>query len=511
MRVHGGVRPPVITAAEAALLVEDGMTLAVESSGGGVGEPTMLLRALRDRHAADGSPAGLTILHASGLGNQAGLGTDLLTADGLLRRVIIGHYGMTPRLSELAGQNRFEAYCFPQGVIAQLFREIAAGRPGLITHIGLGTYMDPRIAGGRVNEAAIDSIVELVTVGGREWMFYPSIPIDVVFIRGSIVDEMGNLSMSEEAATLSYFPAAAAARNSGGIVIAQAKRLAQAHTLPARDVVVPGHLIDYIVIDPDQTQTAVDVYNPSYAGQMRVPLDGAGDGLEIHRRIIGERALAELERGAVVNLGFGMPDAVAAMALEQGRLADITLSVEQGGTGGMPTQGLAFGAVWNPDAIIDQHLQFDFYDGGGLDCTCLGFAQIDAAGRVNSSQVAGRVFGVGGFVNISQGAKKVIFCGTFTSGGLQLALDDGRLAILREGRHRKFPKEVAQITFSTEQARRREQEVMYVTERAVFELSDQGPVLTEIAPGIDVEKDVIGLMDFTPGIAEPLRIMKMPT
>ncbi len=510
MRVHGGTKPPVIAAAEAAMLVEDGMTLAIESSGGGLGEPTALLRAVRDRYAAEGTPSGITILHASGLGNQAGSGSDLLTADGLLKRVIVGHYGMTPRLAELAGQNRFEAYCLPQGVIAQLFREIAAGRPGLITHIGLGTYMDPRDSGGRVNKAAVDSIVELVGVDGREWMFYRSIPIDVAFIRGSVIDELGNLSMSEEAATLSNFPAAAAARNSGGIVVAQARRLAEPHGLAARDVVVPGHLVDFIVIDPSQTQTAVDDYNPSYAGQLRVPLHGTGEGTTLERRIIGERALAELEAGAVVNLGFGMPDSVAAVASEQGRLDEITLSVEQGGTGGMPTQGLAFGAVWNPDALIDQHLQFDFYDGGGLDCTCLGFAQIDAAGRVNSSQVAGRVFGVGGFVNISQGAKKVIFCGTFTSGGLEISVDDGNLVIDQEGRHRKFPEEVAQVTFSTEQARVREQEVMYITERAVFELADSGPVLTEIAPGIDLEADILAHMDFVPLIADPLRPLAVP-
>jgi acyl CoA:acetate/3-ketoacid CoA transferase len=500
----------LITADEAASLVPDGATLAIESSGGGVGEPTMLLRAVGDRYARERRPAGITILHASGLGNQAGLGSDLLSEDGLLKRVVIGHYGMTPRLSELATQNRFEAYCLPQGVLAELFREIAGGRPGLVTHIGLGTFVDPRLGGGRVNDAAVDDIVQLVEIGGREWILYPSIPLDVVFIRGSTIDELGNLSMELEAARLSEFSAAAAGRNSGGIVVAQAKRLVAAHSLPARDVVVPGHLVDYIVIDPDQRQTAIDEYNPSYSGELRVPLDGLGDTLEPHRRIIGERAFAELHPGYVVNLGFGMADAVAAIALERGALADITLTVEQGGSGGMPTRGLEFGAVWNPDAIVDQNLQFDFYDGGGLDCTCLGFAEIDAAGCVNSSQVAGRVFGVGGFVNISQGARKVVFCGTFTSGGLQVSVEGGRLRIDREGRHRKFPHRVGQLTFNAEQALRRGQEVRYVTERAVFALTPEGLELREVAPGVDVERDVLGLMAFRPKIARRLGAMRLP-
>ncbi|MCU0281580.1 MAG: acyl CoA:acetate/3-ketoacid CoA transferase, partial [Acidimicrobiia bacterium] len=446
MRVHGGARPLVIEAPQAAALIGDGATLVIESSGGGVGEPTKLLMAVRDRYAAEGRPRGVTIMHASGLGNQAGLGSDLLSAEGLLKRVVIGHYGMTPKLSELSGQDRFEAYCLPQGVLAQLFREIAAGRPGLLSHIGLGTFVDPRLGGGRVNGAAVEPIVELVTLAGREWIFYRSIPIDVAFIRGSSIDELGNMTMHEEAARLSEFSVAAAARNTGGIVVAQAKRLVPAHSLPAREVVVPGHLVDYIVIDPEQTQTAVDAYNPSYAGQERVPLTGITDGLDTHRRIIGERAFRELRPGFVANLGFGMPDAVAAIAFERNALDEITLTVEQGGTGGMPTQGLAFGAVWNPDAIVDQNLQFDFYDGGGLDCTCLGFAEIDAAGCVNSSQVAGRVFGVGGFINISQGAKKIVFCGTFTSGGLKVAVADGRLVIESEGRFRKFPERVGQLT-----------------------------------------------------------------
>ena len=510
MRVHGGAKPLVVEAAAAAALIRDGATLVIESSGGGVGEPTKLLMAVRDRFAREGHPRGITIMHASGLGNQAGLGSDLLSADGLLKRVVIGHYGMTPKLSELSGQDRFEAYCLPQGVLAQLFREIAAGRPGLLSHIGLGTFVDPRLGGGRVNRAAVEPIVELVTLAGREWIFYRSIPIAVAFIRGSSIDELGNLSMHEEAARLSEFSVAAAARNTGGIVVAQAKRLVPAHSLPAREVVVPGHLVDYIVIDPEQTQTAVDTYNPSYAGQIRVPLAGTTDGLDAHRRIIGERAFQELRPGFVANLGFGMPDAVAAVAFERDALDDITLTVEQGGTGGMPTQGLAFGAVWNPDAIIDQNLQFDFYDGGGLDCTCLGFAEIDAAGCVNSSQVAGRVFGVGGFINISQGAKKIVFCGTFTSGGLQVSTDGSRLVIEREGRFKKFPRRVGQLTFNAEQARFRNQTVLYVTERAVFELGPNGPVLTEVAPGIDVERDILALMDFRPEIATPVRPMPLP-
>ena len=507
MRSHGGPDPRIVTAEEAARLVPDGATLAIEGSGGGVVEPSALLEALRDRFRQTGAPTGLTAVFASGLGDRVSTGADHLAQPGLLKRVVAGHYGMSPRLAEMAEDGVVEAYNLPQGVISQLFREIAGGRPGVITKTGLGTFIDPRDAGGRLNARTTEDLVEVVHLVGEEWLLYRSVPIDVVFIRATTADERGNLTIEHEAARVSLTAAAMAARNSGGTVIAQVERIARAGTLPAQAVVVPGHLIDYLVVVPDQWQTAIHRYNPSFSGEIRVPLDGAEALALDERAVIGRRAFRELRPGSIVNLGVGMPDAVAVVANEQGALHDITLTIEQGLTGGMPARGVVFGVAWNPEAMIDQPYQFDFYDGGGLDATCLGFAEIDREGNVNSSRIAGRVFGVGGFVNISQGARRVVFCGTFTSGGLKVAIDSGRLEVVSEGRHRKFKDGVTQVTFNGRRALEQGQEVVYITERAVFRLTPAGLELTEIAPGVDLRKDVIDNMDFAPLVREPVPLM----
>ncbi len=418
MRVHGGTVPLVLGADDAAALVPDGATLVIEGSGGGVVEPSTLIEALGRRFRETGAPTGLTVAFASGLGDRISTGADHLAHSGLVKRTILGHYGMSPKLAQMAHDGEIEAYNLPQGVIVQLLREIAGARPGLITKTGLGTFVDPRLQGGKLNCATTQDIIEVVEIGGEEWLRYLPLRIDVAFLRGTTADERGNISFEREPARLAATSLAQAARNSGGIVIAQVEHLAVAGSLNPHDVVVPGHLVDYLVIDPEQWQTVEERYNPSFSGEVRVPLSKAGRlGLD-ERTVIGRRAFSEFPKGATVNLGVGMPDAVAAVANEMGALGDITLTIEQGLSGGMPARGVVFGVAWNPDAMIDQHLQFDFYDGGGLDATCLGFAQIDRSGSVNSSQIDGRVFGVGGFVNISQGAKKVIFCGTLTSGGL---------------------------------------------------------------------------------------------
>jgi acyl CoA:acetate/3-ketoacid CoA transferase len=347
----------------------------------------------------------------------------------------------------------------------------------------------------------------VVQLAGREWLLYRAFPIDVVFLRGTTADERGNLTTEHEAARVNLTAAAMAARNSGGIVVAQVERIARTGALPAQAVVVPGHLIDYLVVVPDQWQTVIHRYNPSFSGEVRVPLDDAEVLPLDERTVVGRRAFRELPPAAIVNLGVGMPDAVAAVANEQGALHDITLTIEQGLAGGMPARGVVFGVAWNPEAMIDQPYQFDFYDGGGLDVTCLGFAEIDPAGNVNSSRIAGRVFGVGGFVNISQGARKVVFCGTFTSGGLKVSIGDGRLAVVSEGRHLKFREQVTQVTFNGRRALEQGQEVVFVTERAVFRLTPEGLALTEVAPGIDLKKDVIERMDFAPIVREPVPLM----
>lgn len=503
-RLGNQTRPGFVSADEAVELVKDGDVISIEGSGGGVLEPDALIDALARRFRRAGKPRGITIIHCSGIGDRAGSGVAKLADPVLLRRVICGHYGMSMAIADLVAENAIEAYNFPQGVLAQLHREIAGGRPGLITHVGLGMYCDPRISGGKLNERTTEDLVSLIELDGREWLWYKKIPIDIAFIRGTTADEQGNLSLEYEPAKLGVLNVAMAARNSGGVVIAQVKRVAQRGTLKAKDVVVPGHLVDLVVVSEGQRQTATDDYNPSFSGEVRVPVD-AFEPLELgERKVIARRAFLELERGFVVNLGVGMADGVATVAAEEGALDDITLTIEQGVTGGSPARGVIFGVAWNPSAIIDQPSQFDFYDGGGLDAACLGFAEIDRRGNVNASKIGPRIVGVGGFVNISQNARKLIFCGTFTSGGLVTKVGDGRISIVKEGSYRKFVDRVCHLTFNAARALECGQRVMYVTERAVFELRPDGLELVELAPGIDLERDVLAQMDFRPIIRSPL-------
>ncbi len=506
MRHDGSLRPRLLTPEEAAKLVPDRARLLIEASGGGVLEPSALLRALADRHRDRRTPAGLSLYFCSGVGDREGSGVDLLARPGLVRRAVAGHWGMTPGLGRMAQQGEIEAYNLPQGVLAQLLRESAAQRPGLVTRVGIGTFCDPRHDGGKLNSATTEDLVRLLDIGDETVLFYPSPRFDVAFIRGTTADENGNLTVEEETARLGILAAATAARNSGGLVLAQVKRVAVAGTIPAKQVVVPGHLVDAVVVDKDQWQTSAGPYNPAFSGEVRVPVAGASPMPLTERKVVARRALDEIPPAAVVNLGVGMADGVAGVALEEDRLAEITLTVEQGIVGGIPERGVIFGVSWNPDAVIDHSAQFDFYDGGGLDVACLGFAQVDAAGNVNSSLVDGRVFGAGGFINISQAAKTVVFCGTLTAGGLRTDLSAGVLRIAAEGRHHKFVERVRQITFNADAARARGQRVLYVTERAVFRLGAQGPELVEVAPGFAPE-DVVALMDFRPKIAD--RITEM--
>lgn len=508
MRTHGGIEPRVMTAAEAVQLVPDGATLAIECSGGGVMEASALIAALAERHRAEGAPAGLTAIFCSGIGNRAGSGLDLLADPHLLRRTIGGHYAMSPHLAELAATGKIEAYNLPQGVISQLYREQAAGRPGVLTDVGIGTFCDPRLGGGKLNDKCKDDLVSVVTIGGRDWLLYNSQSVDVAFIRGTTADERGNLSLEHEPANLGVLAAAMAARNSGGIVIAQVERIARRGTLPARTVVVPGHLVDVLVVDVGQAQTvAEEPYNPSLSGELRVPLEKMPPMSLDERKVVARRAHREIQPGSVVNLGVGIADGIGVIASEEGTLENYTFTVEQGLSGGIPARGVIFGSVWNPEAIIDTPAQFDFYDGGGLDIACLGFAEIDAEGNVNSSRVGNTIFGTGGFVNISHGAKKVVFCGTLTADGLRTTVANGSLRIDREGRVCKFVRSVGQLTFSASQARGQGQRVVYITERAVFELGPDGLELVEIAPGVDLRLDILGRMEFEPIIRMPLREM----
>jgi len=495
----------IVEASDAVDVIRDGDVIASAGYGGN-GTPDQLFVALEKRFLETGTPRDLTLVFAGGQGDMKDRGLNRLGHAGLLRRVIGGHFGLIPRIEQLAVAGEIEAYNLPEGVLTHLYRDIGAGKPGTLSSVGLGTYIDPRYGGGRMNAATTEDIVRLMEIDGTEYLFFKAFPIQVALIRGTTADPDGNITAEREALTLENLALAIAARNSGGIVLAQVERVAAEGSLDARRVQVPGVLVDCVVLaEPEHhMQTYGTQFNPAFAGELRVPQRRAPAVELSERKIIARRAALELSPNCVINVGVGsVPDQVPLVADEE-RVQDlITLTVDPGVMGGVPMSGLDFGAAVNYQAVIDHCSEFDFIDGGGLDAAFLGFGECDAQGNVNASRFGARIPGCGGFINISQNAKKIVFVGTFSSGGLEVAIEDGRVRIAKEGRHAKFVEAIGQTTFSAEYAQRREQEVLYVTERCVFRLGAAGLTLAEVAPGIDVERDILARMPFRPAIDGP--------
>ena len=508
-------RATVIGLDEVGRLIGDAAVVTVSSSSG-LGCPDAILQAIGQHFTVTGAPRNLTTIHPIAAGDMYGIGgIDHLAQPGLLRRVVAGSYPSgpsslpSPRIWQMIADDQIEAYNIPSGILYHLHREVAAGRPGVLTHVGLDTFVDPRRQGGKMNAATREDLVQLVEFDGQEWLYMRSLPVNVAIIRGTTADERGNISMEHEGAYLGVYDQALAAHNSGGIVIAQVERLTANNTIPPQDVRVPGIIVDYIVVAPDQMQTTQTPYDPAISGETRRPADSFESVEWGADKVIARRAALEIRQDDAVNLGFGISALVPRILLEEGQQR-VTWVIEQGAVGGVPLLGFQFGCAANAQAIMGSPDQFSYFQGGGFDRSMLSFMQIDRFGNVNVSRLAARphvTAGAGGFVDITARARNIVFSGYFTAGGLELALDDGRLRIVREGRSRKIVPDVEHVTFSGRRARAQGQNVIYITERCVLRLEEAGLTVVEVAPGIDLERDVLAQADIALRVSPDLHLM----
>src|SRR5208283_988743 len=486
-----------MSAEQAVNLIKSGDTVTI-SGFVGMGHPEEISAAMEKKFLETGQPRDLTLTFgASQNDGKSNWGLNRWAKDGLVRRVISGHWGLQPDLIKMAVDNRIEAYNIPQGVILHLYRAIAGKKPGILTHVGLKTFVDPRETCGRLNSISHEEYVRLMEIDGKEYLFYKSFPVNVAIVRGTSADENGNISIESEAISLEFLALALAAKGSGGKVIVQVERKVKAGTLHPMLVKIPRVAVDAIVIAKPENHWQVPMaeqYNPALCGEVRIPLSEVAPLPFDERKVVCRRCAMEMIPNAVVNLGIGMPPGVGVVCAEESMSDLMTMTVEPGVVGGVPLGGLYFGSAINPEALIDHPNMFDFYDGGGLDLAVLGMAEMDQIGNVNVSKFGPRIAGAGGFINITQSTKKVVFCGTFTAGGFDFQIGDGQLKIAREGKIRKLVQKVEHITFSGEYGRTSGQKILYVTERAVFELRPEGVTLIEIAPGVDLEKDVLSQM-----------------
>ena len=503
-------KPKFVSAEEAAAMILDGTTLCTIGMTL-VSASESILKAVENRFLETGTPKNLTLFHTCGQSDRKD-GIAHLAHEGLITKVIGGHWGLCPPFMKMISENLLEAYNLPQGQMANMFHSMALREPGKLSKIGLGTFVDPRIEGGKMNEKTRDKedIVSVVTVDGEEYMQYKEVPIDTLIIRGTYADEAGNITTEEEAMVLEVLPAVMAAKRFGGKVICQVKQIVKSGALGAKEVTVPGILVDAVVVcqDPvnDHRQTSSWYYDPSYSGQVKTPLKGtAAIPLSI-RKVIGRRAVMELKKDVVINVGTGIPnDVIGPILAEEKVQEDVMLTVESGIYGGVPAGGIDFGISCSPEALIPHDRQFEYYTGAGIDFTFMGAGEMDQEGNVNATKMGTVAAGAGGFIDITSTAKNVVFCSTFTGGGIQAEFDEAGIHIVKEGRFKKLVKKVQQISYNGKMAVARGQNMFFVTERAVFKLTEKGPVLIEIAKGTDMEKDILAQMEFKPLMADEIR------